>query len=217
MEVAMSRVLIADDHAVVRAGYKHFLATDPVVTEVGEASSGNETMEMLRRQKWDLLMMDISMPGRGGLDILNHVTSSYPGLRILIVSGLPEEQYARNVLRAGASGYLDKAQAPEELLKAVHLLLKGRRYVSTALAESMAADLGDARDPNKELHASLSTREFQIFCKLASGETTSAIARELSLSMKTISTYRKRVLEKMSFVSNAQMTSYAMRTGLLPK
>ena len=211
----MSRVLIADDHAVVRAGYKQFLEAEPSITEIGEAASGSETLNALRRKEWDLLLMDIHMPDRSGLDILKHVTSSYPDVRVLIMSGLPEEQYARNVLRAGASGYLSKDGSPEELLKAVRIVLNGRRYVSAALAESMAADLENPRDQNQPLHTALSTREFQIFCKLAAGAAVNRIADELSLSVKTVSTYRSRILEKMSFTSNADMTSYAMRNGLI--
>jgi two-component system, NarL family, invasion response regulator UvrY len=211
----MSRVLIADDHAVVRAGYKQFLEADPSITEVGEASSGTEALDALRRKEWDLLLMDIHMPDRSGLDILKHVTSGYPDVRVLIMSGLPEEQYARNVLRAGASGYLSKGGSPEEFLKAVRLVLNGRRYVSAALAESMAADLENPRDQNQPLHTALSTREFQIFCKLAAGSSVGSIGEELSLSVKTVSTYRSRILEKMSFSSNADMTSYALRNGLI--
>jgi len=211
----MSRVLIADDHAVTRAGYKQFLETDPSITEVGEAASGNETLDVLRREKWDLLLMDIHMPDRSGLDILKHVTSGFPDLRVLIMSGLPEEQYARNVLRGGASGYLCKDGSPEELLRAVRLVLNGRRYISSTLAESMAANLDDSSDRHSPLHTTLSTREFQVFCKLAAGMAVNEIANELRLSVKTISTYRARVLEKMGFKSNADITTYAVRNGLI--
>jgi two-component system, NarL family, invasion response regulator UvrY len=211
----MSRVLIADDHAVVRAGYKQFLEEEPSISEIGEAASGNETLSMLRRQGWDLLLMDIHMPDRSGLDILKHVTSGYPDVRVLIMSGLPEEQYARNVLRAGASGYLSKGGSPEEMLRAVRTVLVGRRYISAALAESMAADLENPRDRNQPLHTALSAREFQIFCKLAAGAAVGAISVELSLSVKTVSTYRARILEKMRFASNAEITGYALRNGLI--
>jgi two-component system invasion response regulator UvrY len=210
-----SRVLIADDHAVVRAGYKQFLEADTSITEVGEVASGSEALDALRKKEWDLLLMDIHMPDRSGLDILKHVTSGYPSVRVLIMSGLPEEQYARNVLRAGASGYVSKGGSPDEFMKAVHTVLNGHRYVSPSLAESMAAALENPRDQNQPLHSSLSTREFQIFCKLASGSSVSQIAQELSLSVKTVSTYRSRILEKMSFSTNADLTSYAMRNGLI--
>jgi two-component system invasion response regulator UvrY len=211
----MSRVLIADDHAVVRAGYRQFLEAEAGITAIGETASGNETLDQLRRHEWDLLLMDIHMPDRSGLDILKHVTSGYPKVRVLIMSGLPEAQYARNVLRAGASGYLSKGGSPEELLKAVRTVLVGRRYVSAALAESMAADLESAHDQNQPLHERLSVREFQIFGKLAAGAGVGEIAAKLSLSVKTISTYRSRILEKMNFNSNADMTAYALRNGLI--
>ncbi|MDP9087525.1 MAG: response regulator transcription factor [Pseudomonadota bacterium] len=211
----MSRVLIADDHAVVRAGYKQFLEAEAGITAIGETATGNETLDQLRRQEWDLLLMDIHMPDRSGLDILRHVTSGYPKTRVLIMSGLPEAQYARNVLRAGASGYLSKGGSPEELLKAVRTVLIGRRYVSASLAESMAADLEGCHDQNQPLHERLSVREFQIFGKLAAGAGVGDIAEELSLSVKTVSTYRSRVLEKMNFTSNADMTAYALRNGLI--
>ena len=211
----MSRVLIADDHAVVRAGYKQFLEADPAISEIGEASSGTETLDILRRKDWDLLLMDIHMPDRGGLDILKHVISGYPEVRVLIMSALPEEQYARNVLRAGASGYLSKGGSPQEMLTAVRTVLSGRRYVSASLAESMAADLEKPRDQNQPLHATLSTREFQIFCKLAAGASVGSMGKELRLSAKTISTYRTRILEKMAFTTNADITGYALRNGII--
>jgi two-component system, NarL family, invasion response regulator UvrY len=210
----VSRILIADDHAVVRAGYRQFLEAEPTVSEVGEAASGNETLDQLRRKEWDLLLLDIHMPDRSGLDILRHVTSGYPDVRVLVMSGLPEAQYARNVLRAGASGYLSKGSDPGELIKAVRLVLAGRKYGRNALAEAMAADVESPLD-NLPLHSRLSTREFQIFCKLAAGSGVSAIADELSLSVKTVSTYRSRILEKMSFTSNADITSYALRNELI--
>jgi two-component system, NarL family, invasion response regulator UvrY len=193
----MSRVLIADDHAVVRAGYRQFLETEPSITEIGEASTGNETLNALRKETWNLLLMDINMPERSGLDILRHVTASHPRLR------------------AGAGGYLSKGGSPEELLKAVRIVLSGRRYVSASLAESMAADLEDAGKQAQPPHDALSSREFQIFCKLAAGASVKHIADELSLSSKTVSTYRSRILEEMSFMSNADITTYALRNGLI--
>jgi len=212
----MSKVLIADDHAVVRAGYKQFLEAERSITEVGEATSGSQVLAELRRQHWDLLLMDIHMPDRGGIDILKHVSRGYSNVRVLIMSGLPEDQYARNVLRAGARGYLSKGGSPEELLKAVRLVLSGSRYVSASLAESMAADLEKPRDQHHQpLHTTLSSREFQIFRKLAIGISPGGIAKELSLSVKTVSTYRSRILEKMAFSSNAELTQYAFRGGLI--
>jgi DNA-binding NarL/FixJ family response regulator len=209
----MHTVLIADDHAVVRTGLRQFLEESGRILEIDEAGTGQQTLDLLRAKRFDLLILDINMPDRGGLDILRNVRASFPDTRVLIVSGFPERQYAVNVLRAGASGYLSKESAPEELLKAVHLVLSGHRYVSTMLAEQLAAELDS--DVDAPLHASLSEREFQILCKLAMGSSVSEIARELCLSVKTISTYRTRVLEKMCLKSNADITSYALKSGLI--
>lgn len=211
----MANILIADDHAVVRAGYRQFLETEAAVKKVGEASSGNDVLDQLRQDHWDVVLLDINMPDRSGLDILRHITAHHPSVSILVMSGLPEDLYARNVLRAGAKGYLSKGSDPQELLRAVRLVLGGRRYVSPALAEQMAADLDSGRSQDEPLHSSLSTREFQIFCKIAGGATVSKIGAELSLSVKTVSTYRTRILEKMSFKSNADITAYALRNGLI--
>ena len=209
----MHNILIADDHAVVRAGLRQFLVDSGGVGEVAEAATGEQAMDLLRTKQFHLLILDINMPGRGGLDILKHVRASFPDTRVLIVSGFPERQYAVNVLKAGASGYLSKESAPEELIKAVQLVLSGRRYVSSTLAEQLVLDLD--LDSDKPVHAVLSEREFQIFCKLATGTTVSDIARELSLSVKTVSTYRSRVLEKMRLQSNADITTYALKNGLI--
>jgi len=209
----MTRVLIADDHAVVRAGLRQFLETDQSIREIGEAATGRETLEQLRNGTWDLLLLDINMPDRSGLDVLRQVRSTHPDTRVLVLSGFPERQYAVNVLRAGASGFLSKESAPEELLKAVRAVLGGRRYVSSALAELLVSDLdGDAQRP---LHARLSEREFQILCKLAAGRGVSEIADELCISVKTVSTYRSRVLQKMSLKTNADLTAYALHNSLI--
>jgi two-component system, NarL family, invasion response regulator UvrY len=211
----MARVLIADDHAVVRAGYRQFLETDPSIIEVGEAATGNDTLKILRLKKWDLLLMDISMPDRGGLDILKHVITGYPATRVLFMSGLPEEPYAREVIRAGASGYLSKGGSAEEFLRAVRRVLSGHRYVSEFLAESMAAELTGDLQCQRLPHTQLSSREFQIFCKLAASLSVRAIAKELNLSMKTISTYRSRITQTMGVDSDAEIVAYALRHGLI--
>lgn len=209
----MSRILIADDHAVVRAGYRQFLQTEPNISHVAEASSGSEVLAKLSDEAWDLVLLDIQMPEHNGIEILRHIHATYPATRVLVMSGLPESQYARNVIRAGASGYLSKDGAADEMMRAVRMVLSGRRYVSGALAEIMAADLdGDA---DKPLHARLSKREFEIFCKIATGCGVSAIAGELGLSVKTISTYRSRIMEKLAFTSNADITAYALRNELI--
>jgi len=209
----VTNVLIADDHAVVRAGIRQFLQEDAAVKEIGEAATGSATLDQLRAREWDLVLLDINMPDRSGLDVLRHIQSGHPQVRVLVLSGLPERQYALNVLRAGAAGFLAKDAAPEELMKAVHTVLAGRRYVSASLAELLVSDLDGNQD--KPLHDGLSTREFQIFCKIAAGRGVSEIANELSLSVKTVSTYRTRILEKMKFTSNADLTSYALRSGII--
>ncbi len=209
----MVRVLIADDHALIRSGLMQLLQEDRSIREMGEAATGEQTLDRLRESRWDLLLLDINMPDRSGLDILKHVRSGFPDTKVLVLSGYPERQYARNVLRAGACGYLAKDTASEELVRAVKMVIQGRRYVSASLAELLVNDLDvDAQQP---IHSQLSEREFQIFCKIAVGKSVSDIAEELCLSVKTVSTYRSRVLEKMSFTSNADITSYALRNGLM--
>ncbi len=208
----MTRVLIADDHALFRAGLRQFLVDALPSAEIGEAASGNEVLTCLQRKAWDLLVLDINMPDRTGLDILRHVKSGHPATRVLVLSGYPERQYALNVLRAGASGYIAKDAAPEDLLKALRMVLQGRRYVSESLAELLLLDMDRA---DKPLHTLLSDREFQIFGKLAAGQGVSEIGRELCLSVKTVSTYRTRILEKMRMKSNADLTSYALRNEII--
>jgi len=180
--------------------------------EIGEAETGNEVLTCLQRKGWDMLILDINMPDRSGLDILRYVKSGHPATRVLVLSGYPERQYALNVLRAGAAGYIAKDAAPEDLLKAVRMVLQGRRYVSESLAELLLLDLDRA---DKPLHTLLSDREFQIFGKLAAGQGVSEIGRELCLSVKTVSTYRTRILEKMRMKTNADLTSYALRNEII--
>lgn len=210
----MARVLIADDHAVVRAGLRQLLGADRTISEIGEAETGQQTLDRLRDGQWDLLILDIAMPDRSGLDILKHVRAGFPDTRVLILSGFPERQYGINVLRAGAHGFLGKESAAEELARAVHSILAGRRYLSPTMSELLISEI-DGSEPGKPMHLQLSEREFQIFCKLAGGISVSEIARELCLSVKTVSTYRSRVLEKLNFKSNADITTYALRNGLI--
>ena len=209
----MSRILIADDHAVVRAGIRQFLEAEPSIREIGEAASGADTLDQLRAREWDLVLLDIFMPDQSGLDILQKIQAGFPKVRVLVLSGLPEKQYAMSVLRAGASGYLPKDSAPELLIRAVNVVLAGRRYVSSEVAELLVA--GIDKNPGSPQHERLSTRELQVLCKLAAGRAVSAIASELQLSVKTVSTYRSRVLEKMGLKTNADLTSYALRHGLI--
>ncbi len=209
----MANVLIADDHAMIRTGLRHYLEQDGAVDVIGESATGAETLQQLRDAHWDLVILDINMPDRSGLDILRHIRSGHPNTRVLIMSGFSEKQYAINVLRAGASGYLAKDQAPEEFMRAVHTVLAGRRFVSTTLSEMLVSTLDQPTD--QPLHAALSQREFQILCKIAVGRSVSEIAKELFISVKTVSTYRARILEKMNFDTNADLTTYALRNGLV--
>jgi two-component system invasion response regulator UvrY len=209
----MATILIADDHPMVRAGLKRLLADDHAVTQIGEAASGNETLDCLRSGKWDLLILDINMPDRSGLDILRHVRATHMGTKVLVLSALSERQYALNVLKAGASGYLPKECAPNDLRVATRTVLQGRRYVSAQIAEMLLTDLH--ADSDQPLHGHLSEREFQVFYKIAAGRSVSAIADELCLSVKTISTYRSRILEKMNLRTNADITTYALRNQII--
>ena len=209
----MSTVLIADDHAMVRAGLRRWLEQDRSVDSVGEAASGAETLQRLRESKWDLVVLDINMPDRSGIDIMRHIRTGHPETRVLVISAFSEKQYAVYALRAGAAGYLAKDQAPEDFMRAVHTVLGGKRFVSAALAEMLVNALDEPAD--QPLHAVLSQREFQILCKLAVGRSVSEIAHELCISVKTVSTYRARVLEKMKFSTNADLTTYALKNGLV--
>jgi len=209
----MSKILIVDDHPMVRAGLRALLAESRALDTIGDAGSASETLAMLQTGQWDLLILDISMPDRSGMDILREVRSSYPSTKVLVLSVFPERQYALNVIKAGASGYLPKECATKELLEAVQTVMQGRRYVSAETAELLLTDMD--KDGSKPLHARLSEREFQIFCKIAAGCSVTSISDELCLSVKTVSTYRTRVLEKMSLATNADMTMYALRHELI--
>jgi two-component system invasion response regulator UvrY len=209
----MASVLIADDHAMVRAGLRRWLEQDSAIGAIGEAMSGTETLERLRDSPWDVVVLDINMPDRSGIDILAHIRTGYPKTRVLVISAFSEKQYAIYALRAGAAGYLAKDQAPEDFMRAIHTVLAGRRFVSTTLAEMLVGALDEPAD--QPLHATLSQREFQILCKLAVGRSVSEIARELCISVKTVSTYRARILEKMNFSTNADLTAYALKNGLM--
>jgi two-component system invasion response regulator UvrY len=209
----MIKILIADDHPVVRKGLKEIIeeASDMIVG--GEASNGSEVLKQVRKNDYDVVLLDISMPGRSGLEILKELKSEKPGLSILILSIHPEEQYAVRVLKAGASGYLTKESAPSELLAAIRKASLGGKYISSTLAERLAFDL--EIDAEKPLHETLSDREYEVMCMIASGKTISKIAEELFLSVKTISTYRSRILEKMKMKSSAELTHYALKHRLV--
>ena len=207
----MIRVLIVDDHAVVRRGLRELLAETGAVS-VGEAATAVEAMERIG-EPWDLLILDLNLPGRGGLDLLVDVKRECPALPVLVLTVYSEDQYAIRALRLGASGYLTKESAPEQLLEAVTKLVGGGRYVSPSLAEKLVVSLHPGHDGAP--HEALSNREYQVFRLLASGKTVGQVAEELNLSAKTISTYRGRILEKMEMRSNADLTHYAVRNELV--
>jgi two-component system, NarL family, invasion response regulator UvrY len=209
----MPSVLIADDHAMMRRGLRHYLEQDRSIEAIGETATGAETLQLLCEGHWDLVILDINLPDRSGIDLLRQIRSDHPNTRVLVLSGFAEKQYAIASLRGGASGYLAKDEAPEELMRAVHTVLAGRRFVTATLGEMLLTTLDEPSD--QPLHAALSQREFQILCKLAVGRSVSEIAQELSLSAKTVSTYRARVLEKMHLSTNADLTTYALRNALI--
>jgi DNA-binding NarL/FixJ family response regulator len=207
------RILIADDHAIVRAGLKQFIADQVDMEVAAEAASGAEAIAAVRAGDFDVVLLDISMPDKNGIDTLKTLRHVKPELPVLMLSAYAEDQYAVNLLRAGASGYLNKEAASTQLVGAIRTVVQGRKYVSPSLAQILAD--GVSGDADKPLHAELSQREFQIFCKLAAGAAVSKIADELNLSVKTVSTYRTRILEKMAMKSNADLTYYAIKNGLI--
>jgi DNA-binding NarL/FixJ family response regulator len=209
----MLRVLIADDHAVVRQGLRQILSDIPELTEVGEAQNGEDALSRVRAEPWDVLVLDMSMPGRGGLDVLKDVRRVRPSTRVLVLSMHPEDQFAVRLLKAGAAGYLTKESAPDELVTAVRKVMTGGKYISATLAEKLAFDMD--RDVDKPAHEALSDREFQVLRMLATGKTVQQIADELLLSAKTISTYRARILEKLNLKSNAEMIHYSIQNRLI--
>ena len=209
----MIRILIADDHAIVRAGLKQFVADQADMSVAGEAATGAETVSLVRNEAYDVVLLDISMPDRNGVDTLKQLKQIRPEMPVLMLSAHAEEQYAVNLLRAGAAGYVSKETASTQLVQAIRTVTRGRKYVSPDLAQVLADGVTGQGDA--PLHASLSQREFQIFCKLAAGAAVSKIADELNLSVKTVSTYRTRILEKMAMKSNADLTYYAIKNGLI--
>ena len=209
----MIRVGIVDDHAIVRAGLKQFFSEQVDLRVTGEASNGSEALDLVRKDEVDVLVMDLSMPDQSGVDALIAIKARRPDMPVLILSGFPESHYATTLLRQGASGYLNKECDPEEIVKAIRTVRLGRRYITPAVAELLADGLG--RDPDKLLHEQLSEREFQVFLHLAKGETVGHIADGMSLSVKTVSTYRSRIMEKMKLASNSDLTYYAMKSGLI--
>jgi two-component system invasion response regulator UvrY len=207
------KILITDDHAVVRQGLKQILLEEFTRAEFGEATNAQEAIERVWKENWDVVVLDITMPGRSGLEVLKEIKKSRPKLPVLVLSMHPEDQFAVRILKIGASGYMTKESAPNELVGAVRKVMAGGRYVSPSLAEKMASYLAvDVHTPPHEL---LSDREFLVLRLIASGKTPTAIAKELALSVKTISTYRMRILEKMNMSNNAELTHYAIQNQLV--
>ena len=209
----MIRVLVVDDHAVVRAGLRQFLNDAGDIEITDEAASADAAVLMLRQSDYDVVLLDISMPEKSGIEALKQIKRDRPGVAVLMLSMHPETRYAVQLLRHGASGYLQKETLPTELVCAIRTIHRGRRYISPGLAELLASELG--RTDARPLHECLSDRERQVFISLAKGEAVSAIAQNLHLSIKTISTYRARVLEKMKVASNADLTYYAIKNDLI--
>jgi DNA-binding NarL/FixJ family response regulator len=210
----MVKILIADDHAIVREGLKQIVADTSDMIVIDEASDGHEVLALLSKNNYDVVVLDIAMPGPIGLDILKEIRKESPKLPVLILSVYPEEQYAVRALKAGASGYLTKESAPDELITAIRKVSMGGKYITSSLAEKLAFEL--EVDMEKPPHKSLSDREFQVMCMIAKGRAIKDIAEELYLSPKTVSTYRSRILEKMKMKSNEELTHYVINNRLMP-
>ena len=209
----MIKILIADDHAIVRAGLRQILADTTDMIVAGEATNGLEVLEQVRKDHWDLVLLDLAMPGKGGLETLKELKKERPKLPVLVLSIYPEKQYAVRSLKAGASGYLTKESAPEELIAAIGKVAQGGKYFSSSFAQNLVNHLEE--DAEKLVHEMLSDREYQVMLLIASGKTASKIADEMCLSIKTVSTYRSRALTKMGMKNNSVFTNYAIRNGLI--
>lgn len=209
----MLRVLIVDDHAITRDGLRRILSDYPEALEVGEAANGSQTLSLVRQEHWDLILLDISLPDKSGLDVLKLIKKDRPGLAVIVLSMYPMDQYALRVLKAGGSGYLSKETASDQLLLAVQKAAGGGTFITPELAEHMAKEL--ARKSTRPLHEELSDREFEVLRLIATGKTATEISEHLSLSVKTVSTYRARILQKMGMRHNAELTHYAIVNRLV--
>lgn len=209
----MISVMIADDHPIVRAGLKQIIMDDHNLMLAGEASSGADLLEKIRRRDCDVIVMDLSMPGMDGLDVLKQLKIEKPHLPVIILTVHPESQYALRILKAGASGYITKDSAADDLIKAIRKVSRGGKYITPSLAEKIAFALDE--DAARLPHETLSDREYQVLCLIGAGKTASQIADSLALSVKTVSTYRSRILEKMQMENNAELIHYALQNGLV--
>jgi DNA-binding NarL/FixJ family response regulator len=209
----MLRILLADDHAVVRHGVKQILAEAFAQATFGEAQSAHELLQLVGSERWDIVVLDLTMPGGNGLEALKQIKHDHPQLPVLILSMFPEDQYAVRTIRAGAAGYLNKESAPEELVQAIRKVLHGGEYISESVADELV--LHARQKDDQALHKHLSDREYQVLCLIASGKEVREISTELALSAKTISTFRARLLDKMNMKTNAELTHYAIKNGLV--
>ncbi|MDO9467943.1 MAG: response regulator transcription factor [Thiobacillus sp.] len=207
------RILIVDDHAIVREGLKQILAEVDDIEVAGEADCSSRALQMARRESWDMVLMDITMPDRSGIETLELMKKEHPGLQVLMLSMHRETQYAVRALKSGAAGYLNKQSAPAQLVDAIRMVASGKKYISAEVAQELASQVSGERDTLP--HEGLSNREYQTLCMIASGLPVSAIADKLALSVKTISMYRARLLKKMQLKNNAELTHYAIKNGLL--
>ncbi len=213
MPIEKIKILIADDHAIVREGLKQIVAEEKDILVAGEAENSEQMMELLEKEKWSLVVLDINMPGKSGLEALKDIKLQYPELPVLILSMFSEDQYGIRAIKAGASGYLKKVSAPTELVTAIRKIVSGGKYINPSLAEKLADKFGETE--KKSLHEKLSDREYQIMCNIALGKSAEEIAQDLSISINTVYTYRNRILEKMSMKSNVELTQYVMQNKLV--
>jgi len=211
----MIRVLIADDHPIVREGLKQVIEKSPDMRVAGEAESGQEALDLVGREDWDVLILDFSMPGKSGLDVLRELRTGHPKLPVLVLSMHPEAELAPRLLKAGAAGYLTKESAPKELVNAIRKLHDGGRYVSPALAEKLAADLAGGAD--RPPHELLSDREYQVLLAIATGKSAHDVAADLSISVKTVRTYRDRIMDKLALANDVELTRYALDNKLVAR
>lgn len=214
MLTTITKILVVDDHAVVRAGIRYFLDGLPDMQIAGEAASAQEAIRLIRSQDWDIVLLDIAMPDKSGVEVLKQIKREKPNMPVLILSMHPESRYAVQILRSGAAGYVQKEALATELVTAINTILRGHKYISPTVADLLTSDL-TIQTGEKPLHETLSSREYQIFHKLGQGLGVSRIAEELCLSVKTVSTYRTRILEKMKMSSNADIIYYAIKQNLI--
>lgn len=214
LKTKMIKILIADDHTMFREGLKRIIAEYPDLIVSGEAKNGNEVIEKIFNNDFDIILLDIAMPGLNGLEVLKQLKKEKPKMPVLIITAHPEEQYAVRVMKAGASGYIMKESAPDELITAIRKISQGRKYITSSLAEKLAFEIQE--EAQKPAHEILSDREYQVLLMIASGKTVSQIGKELFLSVKTVSSYRTRILEKMKMKTNAELTHYVIKNNLLP-